>query len=158
VKKSRGIGVGVTLRRSLRRRAPRTSATSAADMASDEPVLRLKVKERRPRERTARAQAARGEAKVKQLIAALFKPADAIESASRLRLRAPKDSHNRSSPRAFRGELVPTEAKLARRDGCNYESASTLLDRIRMQRDNSIAPNRARRNRRGATLYTQSNS
>lgn len=33
--------------------------------------------------------------------------------------------------RAFRGELVPTEAELARREGRDYEPASTLLDRIR---------------------------
>jgi hypothetical protein len=32
--------------------------------------------------------------------------------------------------KAFRGELVPTEAELARRDGRDYEPASALL-RIR---------------------------
>jgi type I restriction enzyme S subunit len=32
--------------------------------------------------------------------------------------------------KAFRGELVPTEAELARREGREYEPASVLLDRI----------------------------
>ena len=32
---------------------------------------------------------------------------------------------------AFRGELVPTEAELARREGRDYEPASVLLERIR---------------------------
>lgn len=32
--------------------------------------------------------------------------------------------------RAIRGELVPTEAELARREGRSYESASELLARI----------------------------
>lgn len=36
---------------------------------------------------------------------------------------------------AFRGELVPTEAELARREGREYEPASVLLDRIRQQRE-----------------------
>jgi type I restriction enzyme S subunit len=37
--------------------------------------------------------------------------------------------------KAFRGELVPTEAELARRDGRVYETASELLARIKSQRD-----------------------
>jgi hypothetical protein len=35
----------------------------------------------------------------------------------------------------FRGELVPTEAELARREGRDYESASPLLERIRAVRE-----------------------
>src|SRR5262245_46377173 len=35
---------------------------------------------------------------------------------------------------AFRGELVPTEAEVARRDGRDYEPASALLERIRAER------------------------
>jgi type I restriction enzyme S subunit len=35
--------------------------------------------------------------------------------------------------KAFRGELVPTEAELARREGRSYESASELLERIRVE-------------------------
>jgi hypothetical protein len=37
--------------------------------------------------------------------------------------------------KAFRGELVPTEAELARREGREYEPASVLLERIRASRD-----------------------
>ena len=33
--------------------------------------------------------------------------------------------------KAFRGELVPTEAELASREGRSYESASALLEQIR---------------------------
>ncbi len=36
--------------------------------------------------------------------------------------------------RAFRGELVTTEAELARLEGRDYESASVLLERIRQER------------------------
>lgn len=36
--------------------------------------------------------------------------------------------------KAFRGELLPTEATLARREGRDYEPASVLLDRIRIGR------------------------
>ena len=38
--------------------------------------------------------------------------------------------------RAFRGELVPTEAELARREGRPYEPASALLANIKTQRKN----------------------
>jgi type I restriction enzyme S subunit len=44
--------------------------------------------------------------------------------------------------KAFRGELVPTEAELARREGREYEPASLLLERIRAERDRTgLAPN-----------------
>ncbi len=36
--------------------------------------------------------------------------------------------------KAFRGELVPTEAALARAEGRDYEPASALLKRIRAER------------------------
>ena len=39
--------------------------------------------------------------------------------------------------KAFRGELVPTEAELARREGREYESAADLLKRIRLNREAS---------------------
>jgi type I restriction enzyme S subunit len=41
--------------------------------------------------------------------------------------------------KAFRGELVPTEAELARQEGRDYEPASSLLERIRTQRAQSNA-------------------
>jgi type I restriction enzyme S subunit len=40
--------------------------------------------------------------------------------------------------KAFRGELVPTEAELARREGRSYEPASALVDRIRAEREDTL--------------------
>lgn len=51
--------------------------------------------------------------------------------------------------KAFAGELVPTEADLARREGRSYESASVLLERIRAERVN--APALPKRRRSAAT-------
>ncbi|HZA23625.1 MAG TPA: hypothetical protein VFA32_13665 [Dehalococcoidia bacterium] len=39
--------------------------------------------------------------------------------------------------KAFRGELVPTEAELARAEGRSYEAASQLLERIKAERDSA---------------------
>jgi type I restriction enzyme S subunit len=41
--------------------------------------------------------------------------------------------------KAFRGELVPTEAEVARQEGRNYEPASVLLERIRSAREDCNA-------------------
>jgi type I restriction enzyme S subunit len=48
--------------------------------------------------------------------------------------------------KAFRGELVPTEAELARREGREYEPASVLLERIKAERESvaRAAPMRRR--------------
>ena len=46
--------------------------------------------------------------------------------------------------KAFRGELVPTEAELALREGRSYEPASALLAKIEAQR-NHVRPQRKRR-------------
>jgi type I restriction enzyme, S subunit len=42
--------------------------------------------------------------------------------------------------KVFRGELVPTEAELARREGREYEPASVLLERIRKERASEPKP------------------
>ena len=49
--------------------------------------------------------------------------------------------------KAFRGELVPTEAELARREGREYEPASVLLERIKKEREEqtSSKPKQQRR-------------
>jgi type I restriction enzyme, S subunit len=49
--------------------------------------------------------------------------------------------------KAFQGELVPTEAELARREGRDYEPASVLLDRIKSERANGAASDIERRRR-----------
>jgi len=48
--------------------------------------------------------------------------------------------------RAFRGELVPTEAELAKQQGCDYESAAALLERIRGERAAGAAERTGRPN------------
>jgi len=53
--------------------------------------------------------------------------------------------------KAFRGELVPTEAELARRERRSYETASELLARIKSNRESnggSKSVNRIRRSQR----------
>lgn len=51
--------------------------------------------------------------------------------------------------KAFRGELVPTEAELARREGRDYEPASVLLERIKAEKA-SLDPGKALRSKRPA--------
>lgn len=67
-------------------------------------------------------------------VESLFRLADAIEA----RMEAATARVERLSQailaKAFRGELVPTEAELARREGRSYELASALLERIRDER------------------------
>jgi type I restriction enzyme S subunit len=46
--------------------------------------------------------------------------------------------------KAFRGELVPTEADLARQEGRDYEPASVLLERICSIRENKKGQSRDR--------------
>jgi len=65
---------------------------------------------------------------------ALFALADRIESevaGARGRVEALREA---VLAKAFRGELVPTEAELARREGRGYESAAALLERVRAER------------------------
>ena len=47
--------------------------------------------------------------------------------------------------KAFRGELVPTEAELARRENRPYESAGELLERIRTSTTALAKPSRTRK-------------
>jgi len=49
--------------------------------------------------------------------------------------------------KAFRGELVPSEAELARREDRSYESASELLSRIKSERAANQTSQKARRDR-----------
>jgi restriction endonuclease S subunit len=50
--------------------------------------------------------------------------------------------------KAFRGELVPTEAELARQEGRDYEPASAILKRIKAEREKSAASNNGTRRRK----------
>jgi type I restriction enzyme S subunit len=55
--------------------------------------------------------------------------------------------------RAFRGELMPTEVELARRENRPYEPAADLLARIRAERHQ--APGARTNNRRGRSKSSQ---
>lgn len=67
-------------------------------------------------------------------VEALFALADTIEKrVAAVTARAEKLTQAILA-KAFRGELVPTEAELARREGRDYEPASVLLERIRAER------------------------
>jgi type I restriction enzyme, S subunit len=64
-------------------------------------------------------------------VEALFKLANAIEKrVATAQGRVDKITQSILA-KAFRGELVPTEAELARQEGRDYEPASVLLERIR---------------------------
>jgi type I restriction enzyme, S subunit len=67
-------------------------------------------------------------------VEALFKLADTIEKrVAAASIRAERLTQAVLA-KAFRGELVPTEAALARREGREYEPASVLLERIKAER------------------------
>mgnify|MGYP005843017985 CR=1 FL=1 len=63
-------------------------------------------------------------------VEALFALADGIEARVRAATVRAERMPQAILARAFRGELVPTEADLAAREGRDYEPASVLLERI----------------------------
>jgi type I restriction enzyme S subunit len=74
---------------------------------------------------------------------ALFNLADAIEARVAAATARTDKITQAILAKAFRGELVPTEADLARQEGRDYEPASALLARIRATRpDNDEKPTR----------------
>ncbi len=91
--------------------------------------------------------------KVEELLARVNAACERLEKAAAL-LGFGLVSKNRSSliqailAKAFRGELVPTEAELARQEGRDYEPASVLLERIRAERVDALAPTKRHARRR----------
>jgi type I restriction enzyme, S subunit len=87
-------------------------------------------------------------------IAGIFGLVEAIQNrVSDAMLRADKLTQSILA-KAFRGELVPTEAELARREGREYEPASVLLERIRAERaDKARAPAGGKRTPRKASAH-----
>lgn len=78
------------------------------------------------------------QAEIVRRVDALFKLANAIEKrVAAASIRAEKLTQAILA-KAFRGELVPTEAELARQEGRDYEAASVLLERIRADRNSQI--------------------
>jgi type I restriction enzyme, S subunit len=70
-------------------------------------------------------------------VEALFKLADMIEKRVESATKRADKLTQAILAKAFRGELVPTEAELALREGRDYEPASVLLERIRAEREKS---------------------
>lgn len=68
-------------------------------------------------------------------VEALFKLANSIERRVKAATVRAEKLTQAILAKAFRGELVPTEAELARREGRPYEPASALLSRIRAERE-----------------------
>jgi type I restriction enzyme S subunit len=64
-------------------------------------------------------------------VEAMFELADAVEKRVAAATMQAEKLTQAVLAKAFRGELVPTEAELARREGRPYESASELLTRIK---------------------------
>jgi type I restriction enzyme S subunit len=76
---------------------------------------------------------------------ALFKLADAIEKrVAAATIRAERLTQAVLA-KAFRGELVPTEAELARRESREYEPAAVLLKRIKAERAGVVNEKKARK-------------
>lgn len=78
-------------------------------------------------------------------IEALFKLAEAIEKRVEAATKRADKLTQAILGKAFRGELVPTEAELARREGRTYEPAAILLERIRTEHAGVQERPRARR-------------
>ena len=67
-------------------------------------------------------------------VSALFALADRIEAKVAAATKKADGLTQAVLAKAFRGELVPTEAELARREGRDYEPADKLLERIKAER------------------------
>jgi type I restriction enzyme S subunit len=81
-------------------------------------------------------------------VEAMFKLADTVEKrVETAKLRAEKLTQGILA-KAFRGELVPTEAELARLEHRPYESASELLARIKAERESKESSQKVRRSRK----------
>ena len=79
----------------------------------------------------------------------LFALTDALEErVAAARGRAEKSPQSLLA-KAFCGELVPTEAELARAEGRGYEPASVLLERIRAEREITARAQSTSRRRNG---------
>jgi type I restriction enzyme S subunit len=76
-------------------------------------------------------------------VEALFKLTAAIEKRMAAATARAEKLTQAILAKAFRGELVPTEAELARHEGRDYEPASALLARIRAEHNHAVVANTA---------------
>jgi type I restriction enzyme S subunit len=91
-------------------------------------------------------------------VKALFTLADKIEVRVKAATARAEKLTQAILAKAFRGELVPTEADLARQEGRDYEPASVLLERIRAERAGGNGPPRAGRSRKAAPPSRQASA
>ena len=82
-------------------------------------------------------------------VEALFQLADAIVKRVAAATARAEKLTQATLTKAFRSELVPTEAELARREGRPYEPASALLERIRAEREKVMGNQKRKRSRNG---------
>jgi type I restriction enzyme S subunit len=73
----------------------------------------------------------------------LFNFADTIEKQVESATKRAEKITQAVLAKAFRGELVPTEAELARRESRPYEPASVLLKRIKSEQETEAASKNA---------------
>lgn len=78
-------------------------------------------------------------------VEALFALADRIEQRAKAATEHVESTTQSILTRAFRGELVETEAELARREGREYESAAQLLARIQAEHEKNASTKPKRR-------------
>ena len=78
----------------------------------------------------------------------LFKWADAIEKRLAAATRRAEKLTQSILAKAFRGELVPTEADLARIENRSYEPASELLNRIQSERKKEKLPSKSNKSKK----------
>ncbi|MGA8214833.1 MAG: restriction endonuclease subunit S [Candidatus Sulfotelmatobacter sp.] len=86
-------------------------------------------------------------------VGALFALANIIETRTGNAILRAKKLTQSILAKSFRGELVLTEAELARREGREYEPASVLLERIKQERVSETKPSRTKRAVRKASAH-----
>ena len=84
---------------------------------------------------------------------ALFALADKIEARVKSATARVEKVTQAILAKAFRGELVPTEAELARQEGRDYEPASVLLERIQADRAEADGTEPGRMLRRAIPIH-----
>ncbi len=77
-------------------------------------------------------------------VAVFLTLADSIEQGVTSALRRVESLTQAVLAKAFRGQLVPTEAELARRDGRTYEPGSELLARLKASTNGEVKTKRTR--------------
>jgi type I restriction enzyme S subunit len=83
-------------------------------------------------------------------VKALFALADSVEQRVQTATKQAEALTQSILARAFRGELVPTEADLARAEGRDYEPAKQLLARIREEAPTPKSPRKRAKRPTGA--------